>query len=117
MKCADQVLTAWQIDAGFAANRAVNLGEQCRGHLNVRQSSEIAGSSKSCNIADHAAPKSNQQSLSIGAQAGKSSVDPLNRGKRLVSFPFGNSNRFHFESSAAQRTQQLFAMQGENCLA
>src|SRR5262245_56776811 len=117
MKRPNQILAGAQIDSRLAANRAVNLGQQRCRYLNVWQSPQVAGGCKARDVSDHAASKGNQQSLSIGAQTGQSTVDPFNRRKRLVSFPFGKSNRFHFKSSAAQRTEQLFAMQGENCLA
>ena len=67
MKGADQVLAVARVDAGLAADRAVDLGEQRGRHLHAVQPAQQDGCGKSGKIADHPAAERHDRSGPVDA--------------------------------------------------
>ena len=67
MEAADEVFAFGKIDAGFAADGGIDLGEECGGHLNVVDSAHEDRGEESANVAHDAAAKGDQQRAAIAA--------------------------------------------------
>ncbi len=65
MKAADEVLAFGQIDAGFSADRRVDLRQERGGHLYVWNAAHEDRSEKAADVADDAAAESDQQRSAI----------------------------------------------------
>ena len=65
---ADHVLGPGQVHAHLAADGAVDLGQERRGHLNQRQAAGIRGGGEAGQIPDHAAADRHDGRLAIGPQ-------------------------------------------------
>ena len=61
VETADQVLAGLEIDAGFAADRRIDLGEQGRGYLNVIDSTHKDGGEEASDVADDPPAKGNEE--------------------------------------------------------
>ncbi len=68
MERADQVLSLWNIDAGFAADGAVHLCQQACGDLCEVHATAQHACSKAGQVADHAAAKGNDQIAAFDAR-------------------------------------------------
>ena len=50
---ADQVLALWEVDAGLATDRCVDLGQQCGGDVNHGQAAVVGGGGEAGHVGDH----------------------------------------------------------------
>ena len=75
MKRANQILALRMIDADFAADRAVDLREQRRWHVDERDAAEICGRGEAGHVADDAAADRNEDGASIGVRPDQRIVD------------------------------------------
>ena len=84
MERADQVLADGVIDAGLAADRRVDHGQQRRGDLNERKPAEDGGGGEARRIPDYAAAEGDERRVSVNGCAEDRVVDAVDRGDRLV---------------------------------
>ena len=61
----DQVLAGGRIDTGLATDRAVDLRQQCRRHLNEVNTTKQACSGKADQVADDPATKGNKDNTAV----------------------------------------------------
>src|SRR6266568_4490810 len=86
MKGADEVLAGRNIHADFAADRAVHLGEQSRGHLQERDAAQIGGCHKAGDVTHHAAAEGDDERAAFEPMFGRVAVAALNGVEALGSF-------------------------------
>ena len=84
MERPDQVLAQGVIDADLAADRAVDLCKQCRGHVNEGDPAQERRRRKSRGVADDAASDGDDGAASIGVGPNERLVDLRDRLQVLV---------------------------------
>src|SRR5919106_3052069 len=100
---ADQVFAVLMIHAGFAADARIDLSQQRRWHLDVRNAAQIASRSKTCKISDNSSSQCHDARLPVKSIGNQSVVDGSQRLKVLVFLAVGNEHGRHFESSMGKR--------------
>ena len=93
VKRADQVLAQRVVDAHLAADGAVHLRQQRRGHLHQRDAAQEAGGGEPRGVADDAAANGHERAAAVGAAADQRVVDPRHRRQRLVALAVGDEDR------------------------
>ena len=68
VEAAEQVLSREEVDAGFAADGTVHLGEQGRGDLDIGDAAYVDGGKKAGDVANDAAAKGDQQRVPVRAR-------------------------------------------------
>ena len=79
----DQVLPFWQVDAGLAAHRAVDLGYKCGGQVDQPHAAEEARRDEAGDVAHHAAAQRDNHGAAVSAGAYELAAEPLNGGQSL----------------------------------
>ena len=86
MKRSDQVLAVNRIEAGLAADRAVDHREQRRRHVPDANAAQQGGGRKAAHVADHAAADARPRAVAIDAAGQRRLPDLLDAAQRLVLF-------------------------------
>ena len=66
---ADEILPFRQVDAGFAADGAIDLSDERGRHVNNSDAAQVAGGDKSGNVSDHTSSRSHQNGAAISPRA------------------------------------------------
>jgi hypothetical protein len=90
---ANQILAERVIDADLAADRAVHLRQQRRGHVDEGDAAEIGGRGKACGVTDNASADGDDGAASVRARADQRLVDARDRLQVLVPLAVRNQNR------------------------
>ena len=81
------------VDADLAADRAVNLREQRRWHVDERHAAQKCRGREPCHIADDAAADGDDGGPAIGLGADQCVVDPTDRAEMLEAFAVRQQDR------------------------
>src|SRR5208283_512113 len=98
MKRTQQVFSRDQIDASFAADRRVDLGQHGRRDLDYIDAAHIDGGEESGYVADYAAAQSDQGYPAIGSLLDQFLRELLQRGKTFRAFAIGHFEDASFDS-------------------
>ncbi len=90
---ADQVLARGVVDADLAADRAVDLRQERRRHLDDRDAAEVGRGGESGDVADDPAADGDDRRRAIGRGANQGIVDASDGGELLVALAVGNEDR------------------------
>ena len=118
MKRADQVFAARMIDAGFASDRGIGLGQQCRRNLRHGDSAQASRGGESGRIANRPAAQSENDSGASQARFDKRIDDGAPRFDCFRGFSGGReNNRRGRDGGGFERAQKRLAVQIENIAA
>ena len=116
MKGADQVLAGFEIDADFAADRAVHLRQQGGGHLHERDAAQINRGDKSGQIAHDAAAQGDDEGFAFQAVRGQLVAGGLDHFEALGSFAMRHANQPRFKSGGTERGQNRFGVEARHAV-
>ena len=71
VEAADEVFAGGEVDAGFAADGAVDLREQRGGDLDVADAAHVDGGEEAGHVADDAAAEGDEDGVAVGAVRGR----------------------------------------------
>ena len=97
---ADQVLAERMVDADLAADRAVDLRQQRRRHLDDRDAAQVGGRGEAGDVADHAAADRDDGGGAVGAGPDQRVVDAADRLQLFVALAVGDQDRLFAVSAA-----------------
>ncbi len=106
MKRADQILSEREVDADFAADRTIDLGEQRRRDVHERDPAQERRRGESGGVANDAAADGDDGAAAIGAGADQRLVDARDRLQVLVALAVGDENRV----AGAERARDALAV-------
>jgi len=69
---ADEVLAFGEVDAGLAADGAINLSDERGGDVDEGDAAQVAGGDKAGDVADHSAADGDEKGAAVGAGADQS---------------------------------------------
>ena len=107
---ADQVLAAWVVDPGLAADRGVHLREQRRRHLHVVHASLVAGRRETGDVADDPAAERRHASIPVHPVLDERVEDARQRVEGLVLLAVRQHDGR--DSLAGQRAAEPVEVQG-----
>ena len=116
MKSADEILSRRQIDAGFSADRRVDLREQCGRNLDDGDTAQVNGRGKSSEIADHAATERQHEIVSFEAIFVEEFDCFFKDRERLVTLAFGHQPMKWLVPGALETAHHFTAVKPENSL-
>ena len=90
---ADQVLARGVVDADLAADRAVDLRQERRGHLDDRHAAKVGRGGEPGDVADDAAADGDDGRRAIGRGANQRIVDASDGRELLVALAIGDEDR------------------------
>jgi hypothetical protein len=89
VEAADEVLAGGEVDAGFAAEGGVDLGEDGGGDADVADTAHVDGGEEAGEVADDAATESEQDGVSVGAGVVELVSEGFDLGEALVGLAGG----------------------------
>ncbi len=89
VKGADEVFAGGEVDAGFAADGGVDLGEEGGGDLDVGDAAHVDGGEEAGDVADDAASEGEQEGVAVGAVLGELLGEGFDGGEAFVFFAGG----------------------------
>ena len=92
---ADHVFAERVVDPGLAADRGVDLRQQCGRHLHKRHTAHVAGRGKASHVAHHAAAKCIDQRFAVGLCGQQRIEDEVQCGPVLVRLAVGQFQPQH----------------------
>lgn len=75
VKGADEIFAFGEIDAGFAADGAIDLGEKSGGDMDESDAAEVSGGDEAGDIADNATAEGDEERVAVGAGANEAAGD------------------------------------------
>ena len=93
MKRADEVLARAQVDTSLAADRAIDLRQERRRHLDESDAAQIRRGGKSRHVADHAAAERDDGARAVEPAARELVVEAPCRSEGLGPFAVANEDR------------------------
>ncbi len=106
MKGAEQIFSRHQIDAGFAADRSIDLGQHGGWDLDYVDAAHIDGGEESGYVADYAAAESDQGDSAICSLLYQLFGEILKGGKTFGALAVGHFQGECFNSRSRERLQQ-----------
>ena len=86
VEAADEVLAGAEVDAGFAADRRVDLGREGGRDLDIGDSAHVDGGEEAGNIADNSATEGDEECVAVSAGVGELLEEGFDGAKALVGF-------------------------------
>ena len=80
----DEVLAGGKVDAGFAADGGVDLGEQRGGNLDERHAAHVDGGEEAGDVADDPGAEGDEERVALGAGLGELLCEGFDGGEALV---------------------------------
>ncbi len=114
IKGADEIFPLRDINAGFAAHRAVHLGQQGGWHPNKRNTALIGGGEKTGEIACDTTPQSDQCVMTVKTPAGQPAGKIAQGLQIFARFPMGKNKQFCLYPCTLQHLQQHFPVKTGN---
>jgi len=102
MKRPHQILSRSKIHASLAANRCINLRHHCGGNLYQLHAAHVERRQQAGNVADDSSTESDQNGISVRAQAGKLLGQNLDGCQLLVDLAVGHLDDLGGETGIAQ---------------
>ena len=99
----DQILAGVEVDPGFSADSAVDLGDDGRGNLPHREAAGERRGDESGQIPDHAPPDRHHVGLSVYGETGTGIPEPACLGEGFRGFAGGHGDRFRRDPGRSQR--------------
>ena len=109
MKGSDQIFPGAQVDPGLAADGGVHLREHRGGNLYQVDAAHVERGQQAGNVAYDAASESNDDGISVRAQAAQLLGQFLNRGQLFVAFAIGHFQNFRGNPAAEREAGQFFS--------
>ena len=116
MEGADEIFALRGIDAGFAANRAVNLRQQRGGDLHEIHAAAQDTGGKTGEITDNTAAKGDDQIAALDFHGQKFFAGPGKRSEILRRFSGGQDDYIMRQPGPVEAFLQLFEMQSGDIL-
>ena len=82
----NEIFSFGEIDAGFSADGAVNLGDERGGDMNESDSAEIGGGREACDVAGYAAADGDDHGFAIGAALDEAAAERFDVAHVFVRF-------------------------------
>ena len=102
---ADQVLPAWVVDPGLAADGGIGHGQERGGHVDEGDPAEAGGGGEPGEVGDHAATEADDEIGTLDAVADEAVVDERDGCERLVLFAGGDSEFERREGCGFERAE------------
>ena len=71
VEAADEVFSGDEVDAGFAADGGVDLGEEGGGDLHVADAAHVDGGEEAGDVADDSATEGEEERVAVGSGGGE----------------------------------------------
>jgi hypothetical protein len=112
VKGTDEVLAVGQVDAGLAADAAVDLREHGGGHERPGQAAEQGGGDESGDVADDAAAERDDGGVAVDAGGEGGLIKGVHGGEGFVVFAGRNREQVHGDGAVAQGGDERGGVQG-----
>src|SRR5579864_8853083 len=86
VEASDEIFSRGKIDSGFAADRGVDLREECRRDLHVANAAHIDGGEEAGDVAEDSATEGEEQPIAVGSGAGELFGERFDAGEALMTF-------------------------------